>query len=77
MNLAGLTNSLVSHLAVVNLRLGLLEGSDPEAAADASLDLVKRLLLEAGMPEQESDIVLVSARELVDTVLDHLEVAEG
>ena len=72
MNLAGLTTGLVNHLAVVNLRLGLLEGSEPEAAATAALDLVKRLLLEAGMGDQESEIVLASARQLVETVLEHL-----
>ncbi|WP_424952057.1 hypothetical protein [Deinococcus sp.] len=72
MTLAGLTVGLVNHLAVVNLRLALLEGSEPQAAATAALDLVKRLLLEAGMGEQEAEVVLVSARQLVETVLEHL-----
>ncbi len=72
MTLAGLTTGLVNHLAVVNLRLGLLEGSEPEAAADAALDLVKRILIEAGMSEQEADIRLISARELVDLVVGQL-----
>lgn len=72
MTLAGLTTALSSHLAVVNLRLALLEGSEPEAAAEASLDLVKRLLLESGLGEQEAELVLESARTLVNTVLDHL-----
>ena len=56
----------------MNLRLGLLEGSEPEAAADAALDLVKRILIEAGMSEQEADIRLISARELVDLVVGQL-----
>ncbi len=72
MTLAGLTTGLVNHLAVVNLRLGLLEGSEPEAAADAALDLVKRILIEAGMSEQEADIRLISARELVGLVVNQL-----
>lgn len=72
MTLTGLTTSLVNHLAVVNLRLALLEGSDPQAAADASLDLMLRILLEAGMTEQEAEISLGSARELVALVVSRL-----
>ena len=72
MTLAGLTTGLLNHLAVVNLRLALLEGSEPQAAADAAIDLVKRILIEAGMSEQEADIRLISARELVDLVVSQL-----
>jgi len=72
MTLAGLTTALSTHLAVVNLRLALLEGSEPEASAEASLDLVKRLLLESGLEEQEANVVLESARTILNTVLEHL-----
>ncbi len=72
MNLVGLTSGLVNHLAVVNLRLALLEGSEPQAAAGAALDLVKGMLLESGMPEQETEILLISARELVERVATQL-----
>jgi len=72
MTLAGLTTALSIHLAVVNLRLALLEGSEPEASAEASLDLVKRLLLDSGLGEQEAGVVLESARTMLDAVLDHL-----
>ncbi len=72
MTLAGLTTALSTHLAVVNLRLALLEGSEPEASAEASLDLVRRLLLESGLEEQEADVVLESARTILNTVLEHL-----
>jgi len=72
MTLAGLTQALASHLAVVNLRLALLEGSEPQAAAAAAIDLVRRLLLESGLGETESDIVLRDAQDLVNLVTSQL-----
>jgi hypothetical protein len=72
MTLTGLTTSLINHLSVVNLRLAMLEGSEPQAAADASLDLMRRILLEAGMTDQEAEITLVSPRELLELVVSRL-----